>query len=180
MPHRKLMPGWLALVLCTVGGNAPVYAVPNELPPSPPAQVAEKTALLPVDERDFTLRRLEKIQTETVIVEAQVARAKALKSLEDNGSSANLPEVSDGMAAVAVHVSAPRNARGLPRISEIYGAGSRLIARLALNEGSQAEFTVGQHIPGTQLRVTRISAREVQVSALDGSSVQALNFTRSP
>lgn len=191
MPGLNMISGWTALVLYAVlpGVSLPIFAATSDLSLSPPAQEAENAELLQAsvqgavqtDERDFTLRRLEKIQAETVIVEAQVARAKALRSLEESGSSARLPDISDGMAAVAINLSqTPRPARGLPQISEIYGTGSRLTARLLLTDGSHAEFTTGQHIPGTQLKVTRISAREVQVATVDGSSVQTLNFTGGP
>ncbi|WP_048797378.1 MULTISPECIES: type IV pilus biogenesis protein PilP [Serratia] len=186
MLNSKLIPWWLVLTICGLWGQLPAYAVTNELPPAPPAQMLEKVES-PKDStqmeghgdegKDFTLRRLEKIQAETVIVEAQVARAKALKSLEDSGSSGSVPDVTTGTAAVAVNVSQMKSkVTPLPQINEIYGAGNRLIARLALGDGSYAELTTGQQVPGTQLKITSISAREVRVSALDGAGVQSLPF----
>ncbi|OKP21798.1 type IV pilus biogenesis protein PilP [Serratia fonticola] len=186
MLNSKLVPGWLVLAICGLWGQLPAYAVTNELPASPPAQALEKVELPKEhtqtveqgDEgKDFTLRRLEKIQAETVIVEAQVARAKAMKSLVDSGSSGSVPDVMAGTAAVAVNVSQMKSkAMPLPQINEIYGTGNRLIARLVLGDGSYAELTTGQQVPGTLLKITSISAREVRVSALDGAGVQSLPF----
>ncbi len=177
MASHKLMPGWFFLVVCALCGYVPVYALPNELPPSGPARMVEKTVIQTDNGKNFTLHRLEKIQAETLLVEAQVARAKALKSLKDSGSADSIAQVSDGMAVNVSQTTGQRLA--LPHIREIYGAGSRLIARLVLNDGSQAELTAGQQIPGTQLKILGISAREVRVSAPDGSGVQSLNFAGS-
>jgi type IV pilus biogenesis protein PilP len=174
MASRKRMPAWFFLVVCALCGYVPVYALPHEFPPSGPTRMAEKTVIQADNGKDFTLRRLEKIQAETLLVEAQVARAKALQSLKDSGSSDSIAQVSDGME---INVSKATGQRGaLPLIREIYGAGTRLVARLVLNDGSQAELTAGQQIPGTQLKISSISAREVRVSAPDGSGVQSLNF----
>ncbi|HFZ1935465.1 TPA: type IV pilus biogenesis protein PilP [Serratia marcescens] len=189
MLNSKLITQALALVVCSTWGLLPASAATNALPPSPPAQALEtvESPKAPAnashlagdsDEgKDFTLRRLEKIQAETVIVEAQVARAKAQKALEDSGSSVSVPDVTAGTAAVAVNVSqAKSKVPPLPQINEIYGAGNRLIARLALSDGTYAELTTGQQVPGTQLKISSISAREVRVSALDGSGAQSLPF----
>jgi type IV pilus biogenesis protein PilP len=181
---------WIIAVLFM--GCLSAQAVTTDLPPAPSTQIKSATSLLPgggpiesadttMDEgRDFTLRRLESIQAETVIVEAQVIRAKALKLLEESGNT-SVPESFSGTAAVSVNTTSaasptPTTSRRLPQINEIYGAGNRLIARLALNDGSYTELTEGQHIPGTQLKVAGISAREVKVSGLDGGNVQSLPF----
>lgn len=177
MASRKRMPGWFFLVVCALCGYVPVYALPNEHLPSEPTRMAEKSVTQTDNRKDFTLSRLEKIQAETLLVEAQVARAKALKALKESGSADSIAQVSDSMA---MNVSQTTGQRGaLPHIREIYGAGSQLIARLVLNDGSQAELTAGQQIPGTQLKILSISAREVRVSAPDGSGVQSLNFAGS-
>lgn len=172
MPNSKLIMCFLAMVVCGAWGLLPAYAATDALPPPP---LASEMVEYPAG--DHTLRRLERIQAETVIVEAQVARAKAQKALEDSGSSVSVPDVTAGTAAVAVNVSqAKRKVTPLPQINEIYGTGNRLIARLVLSDGTYAELTTGQQVPGTPLKVTSISAREVRVAALDGSGAQSLPF----
>lgn len=182
MLNNKLTPWWLVLIICGVWGQLPAYAVKNDLSSPPSTQALEKvepskTAGDGNEGKNITLSRLERIQAETMIIEAQVARAKALKSLEDSGSSGNMPDVTTSTAAVPINVSqAQSKTTPLPQIKEIYGAGSRLIARLVLGDGSYTELNVGQQVPGTRLKITSISAREVRVSDLDGEEETSLPF----
>src|SRR5471030_1881849 len=82
---------------------------------------------------DLTLRRLENIQAETVIYEAQVARAKARKELENNGTdiSTRIPSGRDGVD-VSVTSGSTSPTRSLPRIQEIYGSPKNLMVNLVM------------------------------------------------
>lgn len=161
----------------------PAYAATADIPPAPaaieiPAQTSMATTELSEQvkaKRDFTLRQLEEIQAETVIVEAQVLRAKAIKSLGENGAVPVTGSTTIPVNAASPGVSASAN-NTLPQINEIYGGSQRLIARLQLNDGSYAELTEGQNIPGTQLKITSISAREVRVSGMAAGGTQSLPF----
>lgn len=186
MLNSKLIPWWRVLIICAMWGQMPANAEKSDLPSPLSAQAFEqvdssknptKTENDGNEGKGITLSSLERIQTETVIIEAQVARANALKSLEDSGSSGKIQDVTTGIPAAGVNVSqAQEKTTPLPQIKEIYGAGSRLIARLVLDDGSYAELTAGQQVPGTTLKITSISAREVRVSALDGGGQRVLPF----
>lgn len=119
------------------------------------------------DSKNLTLGRLETIQSETVVVEAQVIRAKAIKSLqESNGYSSSLPGVLPGSLNTsdsAMPVKAKVEA--MPLISEIYGSGNKLIAKIVLSDGSYSEVTQNQRIAGTRYIVKRVTANEVIVSS---------------
>lgn len=124
---------------------------------------------------DLTLRRLENIQAETVIYEAQVARAKARKELENNGTdiSTRIPSGRDGVD-VSVTSSSTSPTRSLPRIQEIYGSPKNLMVSLAMPDGSAIAASDGQLIPGTGWRVKSITGRSVSVT--DGTEERQLTF----
>ncbi|PUA41488.1 type IV pilus biogenesis protein PilP [Pseudomonas protegens] len=117
-----------------------------------------------------TLLQLEQIQAETVLLEAQAARAKAKKELEEGTSGGSgLPMLESSGASL------PARPLGRVHVQEIYGAGNRLVARLGLPDGSQVEIVPGEAIPGTDLTVTAISARSVRVSGGEGERVLPFN-----
>ena len=161
MPVKSLCAGLLCVAgLCQA---APVTALP-------PAPVAGHPAILPqtapppsptpaVSGSHFDLARLEQIQSETLILEAQAARAKAERAA--GGSS------DDSSPAPALAMS---TASGLPRIAEIAGSG-RLSATLVMPDNSQVQVSAGQAISGTGLTVSRITAQSVIVRRRDGTTL---------
>ncbi|CNB80730.1 type IV pilus biogenesis protein PilP [Yersinia similis] len=134
----------------------------------------------------LNLARLERIQADTLLFEAQAARAKALLSLQqNNGYDASLP------APLSQSLVAPVTATGgipgttlstlptqtaLPRIVEIAGSGKHLRTRLALSDGAAVELSAGQRIPGTNNTVKTITAQEVQITTSTGET-HTLAFT---
>lgn len=119
-----------------------------------------------------TLRHLEKIQTETVILEAQISLAKAKKELEASGNGREIQSRQVMSSTISTLLPKPHT---LPRIQEIYGTGKQLFVRLLLADNSLTELTRGQSIPGTDLKITSISAREVRVSNGENESILTFN-----
>ncbi|KOY63020.1 hypothetical protein AM629_05555 [Photorhabdus heterorhabditis] len=122
---------------------------------------------------NYTLHQLEQIQAETVILEAQAARARAQKELAENVSE-NITTTMSSVTDSEMHSSVMPRMQQLPHIQEIYGTGNRLIARLGLPDGSWVEATTGQFIPGTAYKIKAITALEVRVS--NGSNERSLPF----
>ncbi|WP_051690845.1 type IV pilus biogenesis protein PilP [Photorhabdus australis] len=122
---------------------------------------------------NYTLHQLEQIQAETVILEAQAARARAQKELAENVSE-NVTTTMPSITGSEIHSSVMPRIQQLPHIQEIYGTGNRLIARLGLPDGSWVEATTGQLIPGTEYKIKTITALEVRVS--NGSNERSLPF----
>ncbi|MGK0667885.1 type IV pilus biogenesis protein PilP [Serratia marcescens] len=188
MPTAKsrVTPWALCLVLIAPGVfAAPVADIPAAPPASPPVKPPTAADLpLPTTfaraeaERALNLGQLEAIQAETVLYEAQLARAKALNELQKNGYDRALdqpfnpaPPSQDNKSEVkgAVQDAAP------PQIVEITGAGKGFTAVLALSNGNQVTVQVGNRIPGTEFVVKRININEVVVSGKNQTLV-SLSF----
>ncbi|UJT80924.1 type IV pilus biogenesis protein PilP (plasmid) [Edwardsiella piscicida] len=129
--------------------------------------------------RALNLGQLEAIQAETVLYEAQLARAKALKELQNNGYDRSLdqpfnpaPPSQDNKPAVkgAVQDAIP------PQIVEITGTNSGYQAVLSLTNGNQVTVQAGNQIPGTDYIVKRITLNEVVVSGRNQTLV-SLSFS---
>lgn len=182
MQNCKYMKG---IVFTLLFSAYSVSAESNESVNTPPSDITPEIAM-PADttglddSKNLTLGRLETIQSETVVVEAQVIRAKAIKSLqESNGYSQSLPGVLPGSlnsSDSAVPVKTKQEA--MPLISEIYGAGNKLIAKIVLSDGSYSEVAQNQRIPGTRYVVKRITANEVIVSSGLGGEEFSLAFNQ--
>ncbi|MGP0867495.1 type IV pilus biogenesis protein PilP [Serratia sp. CY76356] len=188
MPTAKsrVTPWALCLVLIAPGVfAAPVADIPAAPPASPPVK-SPTPADLPLPTtfaraeagRALNLGQLEAIQAETVLYEAQLARAKALNELQKNGYDRALdqpfnpaPPSQDNKSEVkgAVQDAAP------PQIVEITGAGKGFTAVLALSNGNQVTVQVGNRIPGTEFVVKRININEVVVSGKNQTLV-SLSF----
>nr|WP_241390174.1 type IV pilus biogenesis protein PilP [Serratia marcescens]ULG13233.1 hypothetical protein 1577p_00046 [Serratia marcescens] len=188
MPTAKsrVTPWALCLVLIAPGVfAAPVADIPAAPPASPPVK-PPTTADLPLPTtfaraeagRALNLGQLEAIQAETVLYEAQLARAKALNELQKNGYDRALdqpfnpaPPSQDNKSEVkgAVQDAAP------PQIVEITGAGKGFTAVLALSNGNQVTVQVGNRIPDTEFVVKRININEVVVSGKNQTLV-SLSF----
>lgn len=121
---------------------------------------------------------LEVIQSETVLFEAQVSRARALDELQKSGSeaTASLPfnpaPPADG---------SPQAIKGTtdntpPEVIEISGQGTSLSALLSLSNGNQVYVRTGGRVPGTDYTVSKITLDEVVLSARD-KSLLSLSFS---
>lgn len=166
-----------------------VFAAPTTaLPPAPspettanPADAPQSTAFTRVEAgRSLNLGQLESIQAETVLYEAQLARAKALNELQKNGYDRGLdqpfnpaPPSLDGKADVkGIAQDTPP-----PQVVEITGAGNGYLAVLSLSNGNQVTVQTGNRIPGTDFVVKRITLNEVVVSG-NNQSLMSLSFAR--
>lgn len=126
-------------------------------------------------EASASLGQIEKIHSDTLLFEAQMARARALLALQNSSgydmspppTLANIPETTDrnaqNMDMFLVH-------HNLPRIIEIYGRDKHLHSRLLLANGTSVGVTEGQGIPGSSYTVKRISAQEVQIITVRGET----------
>lgn len=142
--------------------------------PTPQVSQEENTAVpLP----SGTLNELEKINTQTLLTEAQAQLANARASLAKaknqysdttSGqmvmSGTNLPP---GLPNPTINI--PQQIKsGPPRILEISGQGRSLSARLMLDNGLSILVRSGSKIPGRDLLVTDISASTVEVKDTQG------------
>lgn len=190
------------LLLCILFGSTPgSYAAPTTALPdvthtteiqksSPTESGAPSSDTPPAPTRlhessgnTLNLARLERIQADTLLFEAQAARAKALLSLQqNNGYDASLPApLSQSLVAATGGVpgttlSTLPTQTVLPRIVEIAGSGKHLRTRLALSDGAAVELSAGQRIPGTNNTVKTITAQEVQITTSTGET-HTLAFT---
>lgn len=192
MPTVK---SWVTpLALCLVLTATGVFAAPvADIPPAPLATPSAEKSVAPPTSADiplpttFTrteagralnLGQLEAIQAETVLYEAQLARAKALNELQKNGYDRGLdqpfnpaPPSQDNKTEIkgAVQDAVP------PQIVEITGTGKGFTAVLALSNGNQVTVQAGTRIPGTEYVVKRINLNEVVITGKNQSLV-SLSF----
>lgn len=181
MPTNHLIASWaLCLLLLSHG----VFAAPVADLPSAPKESAAAPfppMFTQVEAgRALNLGQLEAIQAETVLYEAQLARAKALNELQKNGYDRSLdqpfnpsPPAQDNKADVN---GVPQDAVP-PKVVEITGTKSGYLAVLSLNNGNQITVQTGNRIPGTEYVVKRINLNEVVVSGKN-QSLMSLSFAR--
>lgn len=152
-----------------------VPAAPSALPSTAPSPPPEMSAP-PVSQTTFTraeagraldLGQLEAIQAETVLYEAQLARAKALSELQKNGVDRSLaqpfnpaPPSQDGHS----EVTGATQEAGPPQILEITGNSKGFMAVLLMSNGNQVTVQTGNQVPGTDFVVKRITLNEVVVT----------------
>lgn len=108
----------------------------------------------------FDVEKLEAIQGETILLEAQALKTKA-QVAANGGVTEDASQSSAVMAGVA---------STLPRISEIAGSDT-LSANLIMPDNSEVHVWKGQSIAGTDMTVTKITSQGVIVSHADGSTV---------
>jgi len=192
MPTVKswVTPWALCLVLTAPGAFAAPVA---DIPAAPLATPSAKQSVKPPTSADISLPttftrteagralnlgQLEAIQAETVLYEAQLARAKALNELKKNGYDRGLdqpfnpaPPSQDNKNEVkgATQDATP------PQIVEITGTGKGFTAVLALSNGNQVTVQTGNRIPGTEYVVKRINLNEVVVTGKNQTMV-SLSF----
>jgi len=137
----------------------PAAEATPQAPASPPSRLP-RTAQL-------NLEKLEQLQAETLLYEAQLNRDKALRELLTTPPDATTV-ASPGTTgpAPAKPATEPRQDTPdvLPRVREITGAGAQLTALLRLADNSLVQVSPGSRIPGTPLTVKSLSARGVQVT----------------
>lgn len=148
MPHTNA-PARRALLL-TALLSLPVCAS-VQTPEAAPAQ-------------SLTFARLEQIQSQTILYEAQAARDKAKRGI----SGEEIPAPMATPSAGKTEVKPTRQSPALPRVREISGAGTHLSARLVLSDGAVAFVATGQPVPGSEFTVKKISARAVSVTDHNG------------
>lgn len=144
MPRRKYGPPAL-IMLCLVP-----FAVTFAGQPVPDAGTATGSS-------GFNIERLERIQSETLLLEAQALRARAELASRSGGNDTPPPVVIPGGT--------------LPRIAEISGIRDPLTARLVMPDGALIEVSPGQSIAGTDITISRITARSVDARREDGSRI---------
>lgn len=132
-----------------------------------PAAMAQAAESAPIVQHSGTVGELERIQSDTVLYQFRAARSKALLSWQQSGGSGEAtlpaPVVTGGpLPAAPVAVSS------LPRITEIAGSGHQLRCRLRMADGSMVEASAGQALPGTDYRVSAVTAQSVTVVSADG------------
>ncbi|XUA21460.1 type IV pilus biogenesis protein PilP (plasmid) [Citrobacter sp. OP27] len=137
---------WLAIALAGIA--LPVLA---GTPSSPP----------PSGSDGLNIARLEQIQSETLLLEAQAQRTKAELAAQGGSSQDTSSSSSSTPSVVPVGNS-------LPRVTQIAGAGSALSARLLMTDGSLADVITGQTLSGSGLTITRITSRGVTARRQDG------------
>lgn len=148
---------WLTLVSMSAGSSTPSTALPSPTIPGTEAVPPE----LPVVRGRFDVEKLEVIQAETLILEAQALRAKA-----EIAASGGMGDGKPSPSATAV-ASGPSD---LPRIREIAG-GSRLSAQLIMPDNAEIQVFTGQTIATTDMTISNITAQGVVVTRTDGSTV---------
>lgn len=114
----------------------------------------------------MTLEKLEQLQTETLLYEAQLNRDKALRELLTTPDTTSAPQATtpaQNAKAAPEKDDSAQEADPLPRVRSISGNGTQLSALLRLADGSMVQIQSGQRIPGTGVTVKAISARNVQV-----------------
>lgn len=182
MPTNNLIS---RLVLCVILLSPEVFAKPTtSLPPAPPLDMEMKTVMPPTTftlaeaGRALNLGQLESIQAETVLYEAQLARAKALHELQKNGYDRSLEQPFNPTSPAQDNKTEVNGAAQdviPPQIVEITGNGTGYLAVLTLSNGNQVTVQTGNRIPGTDYVIKRITFNEVVVSAKNQSLV-SLSF----
>ncbi|MGL4350130.1 MAG: type IV pilus biogenesis protein PilP, partial [Plesiomonas shigelloides] len=134
--------------------------------------------------RALNLGQLEAIQAETVLYEAQLARAKALSELQRNGYDRPFdqpfnpapPSQDNTLNPDIKSASKDHIPPQIIEITGIRGVKNGYSAVLVLNNGNVVTVETGHRIPGTGFVVKRININEVVVSGKN-KSLLSLSFT---
>ncbi|WP_049034251.1 type IV pilus biogenesis protein PilP [Klebsiella aerogenes] len=160
MPVVNIRTGTVAVLLaglCTLPGHA------ADKTPAPQDTLPGLNTTIPAA-GTFNLEKLERIQAETLILEAQAIRTKAWQA-------AQVPDTPDKTPASTAPSGSSWNPDALPHVSEIAGTGNHLTARIVMPDDSQTEVVTGQTIGSTRLTVTRITAQGVTVRRAGGDEL---------
>lgn len=160
MPVVNIRAGKVAVLLaglCTLPGHA------ADKTPPPQDNLPGLNTSIPAAGA-FNLEKLERIQAETLLLEAQAIRTKAWQA-------AQVPDTPDKTPTSTAPAGSSWSPDALPHVSEIAGTGTHLTARIVLPDGSQTEVVTGQTIGSTRLTVTRITAQGVTVRRAGGEEL---------
>ncbi|HID3656875.1 TPA: type IV pilus biogenesis protein PilP [Serratia marcescens] len=151
---------------------APLVTSSGTLPTAATTAFAQREA-----GRALNLGELEAIQAETVLFEAQLARAKAFSELQKNGYDRSLdrpfnpaPPAQDTHETKGAVDDMPP-----PKIVQITGMGKRFTALLMLSNGNQVTVQPGNHIPGSDYVVKSVTLNDVIV--MKGQRTLSLAFS---
>ncbi len=164
-----------ALVRAAGTTPAPVTTLPPPPPASAPASVPVPVPA-PPDVKTVappstggTVAHMEDIQAQTLLYKAQLMRDKALAELQKIGGNSDGPAVSgaplsyDTSAIQSAPVASARDDTS-PQVIQITGDGKNFSALIRTNRGSQLMVHAGNTIPGTNLKVDKITFDAVTVS----------------
>lgn len=168
-------------VLVRAAGATPAQAPVTTLPP-PPSASASAPASVPVPvpappdvktvappSTGGTVAHMEDIQAQTLLYKAQLMRDKALAELQKISGNSDVPAVSgaplsyDTSAIQSAPVASARDDTS-PQVIQITGDGKTFSALIRTNRGSQLMVHAGNTIPGTNLKVDKITFDAVTVS----------------
>ncbi|WP_034070002.1 type IV pilus biogenesis protein PilP [Pseudomonas aeruginosa] len=169
MGNHKWALSALLMVAVAANANEAGGEIQGGMTPLPEHAAPRGETILPA----YTLQQLEQLQAETVLLEAQAAKAKAQAALAETPGKAG---GGTGQVMGSVAGAAPAGLPGLAYVQEIYGSGARLKARILLPTGRAVELLPGDPLPGSELRVTAITPRSVRVADADGAGEHALPF----
>ncbi|EEJ4252259.1 type IV pilus biogenesis protein PilP [Salmonella enterica subsp. enterica serovar 4,[5],12:b:-] len=113
-----------------------------------------------------TVLQVEQIQAETVIYEAKLARQKAvseLRNLDLNGVTGSTAAIHSppGPSLPDADVSLTQAISKAMRVTEIWGTPEQMSARITLPDGSVADVSAGQQLPGTPYSVESVTREGV-------------------
>lgn len=164
-------------VLVRAAGATPAQAPVTTLPPPPSAPASVPVPVpAPPDVKTVappstggTVAHMEDIQAQTLLYKAQLMRDKALAELQKIGGNSDGPAVSgaplsyDTSAIQSAPVASARDDTS-PQVIQITGDGKTFSALIRTNRGSQLMVHAGNTIPGTNLKVDKITFDAVTVS----------------
>lgn len=149
---------YIAVILLALVSISAESSLPSTTLPSPVMTGTEVSPpAIPMGSGRIDVEKLEAIQAETILFEAQALRAKA-----EIAASGGV-EPPSAVAGVS-------NDPALPRISEIAG-GNQLSAQLIMPGNAEIQVFTGQTIAATDMTVSKITAQSVIVTRADGSTV---------
>ncbi|HGJ5869393.1 MULTISPECIES: type IV pilus biogenesis protein PilP [Arsenophonus] len=133
-----------------------------------PSTLTSPQKLPMFDIEEYTVKHLEQLQAETILLEAKAARAKIQRELQDSGVNV---QISKSRAIEGVKAS-PNTL--LPKVEEIYGSGKQLTARLIFANGKTTELHHGERVLDTSFWIESITPHAVIVG--DGNEKRLLGF----
>lgn len=173
-------------VLVRAAGATP--APVTTLPPPPsasasvpvPAQAPPDVKTVVPPSTGGTVAHMEDIQAQTLLYKAQLMRDKALAELQKISGNSDGPAVSgaplsyDTSAIQSAPVASARDDAS-PQVIQITGDGKTFAALIRTNRGSQLMVHAGNTIPGTNLKVDKITFDTVTVTTT-GKAPRILAF----
>ena len=141
-----------------------VLAAPEPTPPPPEA------LMVSTPPAGGNVVNMEDIQAQTMLYKAQFLRDKALVDLQKLGSDgdsrtlASAPLPYDTSASQSAAPTAPSKDDTPPQVIQITGSGKTVSALIRTSGGNQLMVQAGNDIPGTNLKVEKVTFDAVTVS----------------